>query len=81
MFVELAVLGTAIGIYNHYFSSKSKFMNRFDSVIEGIGINNKLGNTFTIRDLETTRYGYKAVLNIPPGLSVSHLENKLNILE
>jgi hypothetical protein len=81
MFVELAVLGAAIGIYNHYFSSESKFISRFDSVMEGVGVVNKQGNTFTIRDLETTRYGYKATLNIPYGLSVSHIENKINILE
>lgn len=82
MFVELGL--AAAGFYAYNWINKSdvrKFKNDFNEIMNGIGIKNKNDETFSIYKLETTNYGYIAYLNNVKGLSIEHLESKLNILE
>lgn len=82
MFVEigLAMLGTYA--YN-YINTKEerKFKNDFTCIMNGIGVKNKEEETFKIYKIIPTTYGYVSYIRIPNGLSLEHLNSKLNILE
>ncbi|WP_252242919.1 FtsK/SpoIIIE domain-containing protein [Clostridium sp. ZS2] len=82
MLVELSL--AAAGIYAYNWLNKSderKFKNSFQEIMNGIGIKNKNDETFNIYKIEPKSYGYIAYLNNVKGLSIEHLESKLNILE
>lgn len=82
MFVELGIVFAALSLINYVANSEErKLKSDFKSVMEGVGLSNKLGDTFTLEEIEKAIWGYKAHLNIPRGLSVEHLRNKTNILE
>jgi hypothetical protein len=82
MFVEmgLAILGT----YAYNYLNKSderKLRDNFNSIMEGTGIKNKVDETFKIYKIIPTSYGYVNYIRIPDGLSLEHLNSKINILE
>lgn len=82
MLVELSL--AAAGIYAYNWLNKSderKFKNSFQEIMNGIGIKNKNDETFNIYKIEPKSYGYVCYINIPKGLSMEHLNNKVNILE
>ncbi|WP_061313847.1 FtsK/SpoIIIE domain-containing protein [Clostridium botulinum] len=82
MFVELGL--AAAGFYAYNWLNKSderKFKNDFNEIMNGIGIKNKNDETFNIYKIEPKSYGYTCYINIPKGLSMEHLNSKLNILE
>ncbi len=76
----LAILGTYA--YNYLNTSdERKFKNNFNKVMIGSGIKNKEDETFKIYKIIDTSYGYICYLNNIKGLSLEHLNSKLNILE
>lgn len=64
-----------------YISGKHKIKKKFESIVESIGIKNKNGDSFYIKEIYFKNYGYLAVINIPYGLSLDHLKSKKNIIE
>ncbi|MBN1079247.1 FtsK/SpoIIIE domain-containing protein [Clostridium botulinum] len=82
MLVELSL--AVAGVYAYNWLNKSderKFKNSFNEVMQGIGVKNKNDETFNIYKIEPKNYGYIASIDIPKGLSMEHLNSKLNILE
>lgn len=76
----LAILGTYA--YNYLNTSdERKFKNNFNKVMIGSGIKNKEDETFKIYKIIDTSYGYICYLNNVKGLSLEHLNSKINILE
>lgn len=82
MFVELGLAIAGTYVYN-YLNTKDerKFKNNFKEVMLKTGIKNKEDEIFKIYKIIETSYGYICYLNNVKGLSVEHLESKLNILE
>ncbi|HBJ1647835.1 TPA: hypothetical protein LA462_002350 [Clostridium botulinum] len=82
MFVELglAILGTYA--YN-YLNTKEerKFKNEFIDIMKAAGIKNKEEESFKIDKIETKNYGYICYIHNVKGLSLEHLNSKINILE
>ncbi|NFI61527.1 hypothetical protein FDA39_17025, partial [Clostridium botulinum] len=82
MFVELGLAIAGTYMYNYLNTTdERKFKNDFNEIMNATGIRNRQDETFSIYKLETTNYGYIAHLNNVKGLSIEHLESKLNILE
>lgn len=82
MFVELGIGFATLYLINYVANSEErKFKSDFKGIMEGVGLFNKRGDTFTLEEIERAAWGYKAHLNIPYGLSLEHLKNKTNILE
>lgn len=82
MITELLLAAGSVYAYNWLNEAdERKFKNNFNKIMEGTGIKNKQGETFKIYKIETTSYGYISYLNNVKGLSLEHLESKLNILE
>ena len=82
MFVELGATALIFaGISYIRNSSDREFKNKFNNIMEGCGLKNKLGYTYEIKEINKTNYGYNISLLITPGLSAKHLEDKKNILE
>lgn len=78
--IVLAIGGTYL--YNYLNEAdERKFRKKFNQLMEAIGIKNKNEETFKIYKIISTSYGYTCYLNNVNGLSVEHLEGKLNILE
>lgn len=59
----------------------SKVKKQFNKTMEGLGLKNKNNQFFQINNTYKTNFGYRCIINIPPGLSIEHLNSKLNILE
>lgn len=82
MITELIITGA---IYKgwQYLNTKDerRFKNRFSKIMISIGVKNKEEQTFKMYKIVSTSYGYKAYINIPNGLSLEHLNSKINILE
>lgn len=76
----LAIIGTYL--WNHLNTiDDRKLRNSFKEIMIKIGIKNKDDETFKIYKTIPTSYGYIAYIKNVKGLSVDHLNNKLNILE
>lgn len=76
----LIILG---GYMWHELNTKDKkeLKNKFSNAMEGMGLYNKKDETFRLSGLKETKYGWRGYIFIPKGLSLSHIENKKNILE
>jgi energy-coupling factor transporter ATP-binding protein EcfA2 len=82
MIVELTLALAGTYAYNYLNTiNERKLKYKFTSVMNAIGIQNKKEQTFKIYKTIPTSYGYMCYINIPDGLSVEHLNSKLNILE
>lgn len=82
MFVELGISIGAVSLYNYLNSGEErKFKRNFNESLEGMGIKNKQEETYKIYKMIKTSYGFICYLNNVKGLSIEHLESKLNILE
>ncbi|WP_026887744.1 FtsK/SpoIIIE domain-containing protein [Clostridium beijerinckii] len=82
MFVELGLAVGTVSLYNYLNSAaERKFKNNFNEVMLKSGIKNKAEETYRIYKIDSKGYGYVCYLNNVKGLSVEHLESKLNILE
>ena len=82
MITELALLSIGMYTYNYLNTiDQRKLKHNFNSIMQGIGIQNKNEETFSIYKTSPTSYGYVCYINIPKGLSTEHLNSKLNILE
>lgn len=81
MLIELALAVTIVKTYNYFKSGHAKLKNSFKDIMLGVGLKNKQGETFYIKKIIDTSYGYKVIINIPKGLSTQHLEDKINILQ
>ncbi|MCI1478202.1 MAG: hypothetical protein LKH93_19750 [Clostridium beijerinckii] len=82
MFIELSLAIGSVSLYNYLNSSdERKFKNNFNDVMLKTGIKNKEDETFKIYKIIPTSYGYICYLKNTKGLSVEHLESKINILE
>jgi len=82
MFVELGLAVGSVYLYNYLNAAEErKFKNSFNEVMLKTGIKNKDEETYRIYKIEPKGYGYVCYLNNVKGLSVEHLESKLNILE
>lgn len=82
MIVELGLV--ALGGYMwHTLNTKEEkvLKDKFNSSMEGIGLYNKKQETFYLYGLKETKYGWRGYIKIPKGLSLEHLNSKLNILE
>lgn len=78
--IVLAIAGTCL--YNYLDTlDERRFKKKFNQVMEAIGIKNKNEETFRIYKIIPTSYGYISYINNVKGLSVEHLDSKLNILE
>lgn len=82
MILELGLI-TLGGYMWHTLNTKDKkvLKDKFNSSMEGIGLYNKKEETFYLYGLKETKYGWKGYIKIPSGLSLEHLNSKLNILE
>lgn len=82
MFIELGLAIGSVSLYNYLNSSdERKFKNSFTEVMLKTGIKNKDDETFKIYKIIPTSYGYICYLNNTKGLSIEHLDSKINILE
>lgn len=82
MVVELTAIGTLAYLINYLSKYKERNLkNNFEEIMIKTGIKNRKDETFNIKDIEETSYGYIAYLNNVPGLSVEHLNSKINIIE
>lgn len=82
MFVELGISVGLVSLYNYFSSSdERKFKNSFTEVMLKTGIKNKDDETFKIYKIIPTSYGYICYLRNTKGLSIEHLDSKINILE
>ncbi|NFR85643.1 hypothetical protein FDE85_02360 [Clostridium botulinum] len=82
MFVELGLAIAGTYMYNYLNTAdERKFKNDFNEIMRGMGIKNKQDETFDIYKIESKNYGYTCYINIPKGLSMEHLNSKINILE
>lgn len=82
MITELIIVAAAIKVVNYFTNlDEQKIKKDFKEVMEKTGIKNKKEETFQIKKIVDTSYGYKTLVEIPKGLSVQHLEDKLNILQ
>lgn len=82
MIVELALAVAGTYAYNYLNTiNERKLKHKFIDIMKSIGIQNKREETFKIYKIIPTKYGFKCYINIPNGLSVEHLNSKLNILE
>lgn len=82
MFVELGISVGIVSLYNYLNSAdERKFKNNFNEVMIKTGIKNKEDETFKIYKIIETTYGYICYLQNIKGLSIEHLDSKINILE
>ncbi|NFS12592.1 hypothetical protein FDE77_15325 [Clostridium botulinum] len=82
MFVELGLAIAGTYMYNYLNTAdERKFKNSFREIMDSTGIKNKNDETFDIYKIEPKNYGYTCYINIPKGLSMEHLNSKINILE
>lgn len=82
MIVELAIASGITYVWN-YINNRNeiKFKDKFTDIMKETGIKNKGEQTFKVYKIIPVSYGYKACIKIPSGLSLEHLNSKLNILE
>jgi hypothetical protein len=82
MIVELGLIVLGTYAYNYLNTiDEKKLKHKFTSIMESIGVQNKKEESFKIYKIIPTNYGYVCYINIPNGLSIEHLNSKLNILE
>lgn len=82
MITELGLIGLGTYMYNYLNTMEErKFKNNFNEIMLKTGIKNKDDETFKIWKIEKVNYGFICYLNNQKGLSVEHLESKLNIIE
>lgn len=82
MIVELGISIGVVSLYNHFkVGDERKFKRSFNEVMLKTGIKNRDEETFKIYKIIPTSYGYICYLKNTFGLSVEHLESKINILE
>lgn len=62
-------------------TDKRELIDNFNKAMEGIGLYSKTQETFKIYGLKEKSYGWRGYISIPKGLSLEHLNSKLNILE
>lgn len=76
----LAILGTYAW---NYLNSKDerKLKNKFENIMIKSGVKNREDETFKIFKMEKTNYGYMAYISNTEGLSLEHINSKLNIIE
>ena len=76
----LAIVGTYAWNYLNT-TDERKIKNDFRQIMIKSGIKNKDDETFRIYKIIKTNYGYIAYISNVRGLSLEHIESKLNILE
>lgn len=76
----LAIVGTYAWNYFNT-TDERKLKNSFKEIMLKAGIKNKNDETFKIYKIIKTNYGYMAYISNVRGLSLEHIESKLNILE
>lgn len=82
MLIEIALAVTIVKGINYIKDRNIRKVEKlFNEIMEVSTIKNKAGKTFTFDKVEKKDYGYKILLNIPVGLSLKHLEDKVNILQ
>lgn len=82
MITEFALAGLGTYLWNYINTSdERKFKNNFKEIMIKSGIKNKDDETFKIFKITKTSYGYIAYISNIRGLSLEHIESKLNILE
>lgn len=76
----LAILGTYAW---NYLNSKDerKLKNKFENIMIKSGVKNRENETFKIFKMKKTNYGYMAYISNTLGLSLEHINSKLNIIE
>lgn len=82
MIVEIGLALAGTYAWN-YLNAKDgrKLKNKFKNIMIKSGVKNKEDETFKIFKLEKTKYGYLAYISNTEGLSLEHINSKLNILE
>ena len=82
MITEMLLLYAGYSTYN-YFKNLDlyHFKYEFNEIMKGLGIKNKLEQTFKIKRIYKASYGYKSQIQIPNGLSLSKLESNIEILQ
>lgn len=82
MIVEMLIAAGVLYAYNYLNKSdERKIKNDIQEILMKSGIKNRENETYSVKEIKTTNYGYIAYLNNVPGLSVEHLKSKINILQ
>lgn len=82
MIVEIVIAAGILYAYNYLNKSdERKIKNDIQEILIKSGVKNKENETYSVKEIKTTNYGYIAYLDNVPGLSVEHLKSKINILE
>ncbi|GKX65662.1 FtsK/SpoIIIE domain-containing protein [Inconstantimicrobium mannanitabidum] len=83
--IALVPVAVGLGSYASYLYKSTAYIRRFkedfNNIMIATGIENKNHETFKIVDIHSKNYGLEVFLNVPDGLSIEHLNNKLNILQ
>ncbi|MDU1068156.1 FtsK/SpoIIIE domain-containing protein [Clostridium sp.] len=82
MIVELGLAIAGTYAWN-YLNAKDerKLKNKFENIMIKSGVKNREDETFKIFKLEKTSYGYVTYISNTEGLSLEHINSKLNIIE
>ena len=81
MFTEVILATSIYAGYKYIKSDKRKIRRAFKACMIGVGLKNKNGETFEIIKCTEKKYGFECTINIPFGLSVEHLNQKINIIQ
>ena len=82
MITEMLLLYAGYSTYN-YFKNLDlyHFKYEFNEIMKGLGIKNKLEQTFKIKRIYKASYGYKSQIQIPNGFSLSKLESNIAMFQ
>lgn len=82
MITEFALAGLGTYLWNYWNTTdERKIKNTFKEIMIKSGIKNKEDETFKIYKITKTSYGYMAYISNIKGLSLEHINSKINILE
>lgn len=82
MITEFILAAAGTYVWNYWNTTdERKIKNAFKEIMLKSGIKNKDDETFKIYKIIKTSYGYIAYINNVKGLSLEHINTKLNVLE
>lgn len=88
MVTELVVAGITTYVYHKIsysikYKDEIKIKEKWDKIMSAAGLKNKneYNNTFNIKEITKTDYGYKTVVNIPDGLDSDKLKSLKTTLQ
>jgi len=64
-----------------FLKEKAEFYEKFYRLMFELGLYNKFNRTYNLKIIEKTNYGYKAYLNLEPGLFFSEFQKKIGEIQ